>query len=55
MKWALRFDFRGGVVLINALLAHFLELFPNFHEENLAAFHLIFVAKIQQHFASSAS
>ena len=42
------------MAFINALLAC-LELLPNFHDENLAAFHLIFVAEIWQHFISSAS
>ena len=44
----------GGVAFINALLAC-LELLQNFHDENLVAFHLIFVAKIWQHFVSGAS
>jgi len=42
------------VAFINVLLAH-LELLPNFHNENLAAFCLIFMAKIQQHFKLGAS
>ena len=44
----------GGVAFINALLAC-LELLPNFHDENLVAFHLIFMAEIWQHFTSGAS
>ena len=34
-----------GVTFIDALLAH-LELLPNFRDENLTAFRLIFMAKI---------
>ena len=45
MNWALRFGFRKGVVSINASLIC-LELVPNFHNKNLAAFCLIFVAEI---------
>ena len=51
MNWTLRFGFGKGVVLINASLVC-LELVPNFHDKNLTAFHLVFVAAIQQHFAS---
>ena len=51
MNWTLRFGSRKGVVLINASLVC-LELVPNFHDKNPAAFHLVFVAEIQQRFAS---
>ena len=53
MNQALRFDFGKGVVLIDASLVC-LELLPNFYGKNPAAFHLIFVAEIQQRFFSSA-
>jgi len=43
-----------GVAFIDALLAH-LELLPNFHNENPAAFHFIFVAEIQHHFTLGVS
>ena len=52
MNWALRFGFGKGVVLIDASLVC-LELLPNFHDENLVEFHLIFVVKIWQRFASN--
>ena len=42
MNWALWFGYGEGVVSINALLAH-LKFLPNFHDENLEAFHLIFM------------
>ena len=54
MCWALRFDTRMGMVLVDAFLVY-LELISNFHGENLAAFCLIFVAEIRQRFASNAS
>jgi len=43
-----------GVVLIDAFQVC-LESLPNFHSENQAAFHLIFVAKIWQRFTLDAS
>ena len=54
MNWALRFGFGKGVVLINASLVC-LESLPNFHDEDLATFHLSFMIEIWQCFASSAS
>ena len=54
MCWPLRFDFGMGVVLINVSQVC-LKSLPNFHSENLAAIHLIFVAKILQRFTSNAS
>ena len=54
MCWALNFGFKMGVVLINAFQVC-LKSQPNFHGKNPTAFHLIFVAKIQQRFASNAS
>ena len=50
MNWVLRFGFGKGVVLIDASLVC-LESVPNFHDENLAAFRLIFMAEIRQGFA----
>jgi len=46
--------FRNGVVSIDAFQMC-LESLPNFHDENLAAFHLIFVAEIRQHFTLNGS
>ena len=54
MCWALRFDFRAGVVLIDAFQVC-LKSLPNFHDENPAAFRLIFVAEIRQQFVSDVS
>ena len=54
MYWALRFGFEMGVVSIDAFQMC-LELLPNFHNENPVTFCLIFVAEIQQRFASDAS
>ena len=54
MCWALRFAFKMGVVLIDAFQLC-LELLPNFHGENPAAFLLIFVVEIRQRFTSVAS
>jgi len=54
MNWALRFDFGKGVVLIDTSLVC-VESLPNFHDKNLATFHLIFMAEIWQCFASSGS
>ena len=54
MNWASRFGFGKGVVPINAFIVC-LESMPNFHHKNLVAFHLIFVAEIQQCFTTDAS
>jgi len=54
MNWTLKFGFRKGVVLIDTSIAC-LDLVPNFHDKNSAAFRLVFVVKIQQHFASGVS
>ena len=51
---AFRLIFGMGVVSIDVFLVR-LEAMPNFHSENPAAFSLIFMAKIQQCFASNAS
>ena len=51
---AFRLIFEMGVVSIDVFLVR-LESMPNFHSENLVAFSLIFMAKIQQCFASNAS
>ena len=51
---AFRLIFGMGVVSIDVFLVR-LESMPNFHSENPAAFSLIFMAKIQQCFASNAS
>ena len=45
MNYSLRFGFRKGMILIDASLVC-LESVPNFHNENLITFHLIFVAEI---------
>mgnify|MGYP000904126451 CR=1 FL=1 len=44
MCWALSFDSRMGMVLVDAFLVH-LESISNFHGENLATFCLIFMAE----------
>ena len=54
MCQALRFGFGMGVVLIDTFQVC-LKSLSNFHGKNLAAFRLIFVAKIRQHFASDVS
>ena len=46
MNWALRFGFGKDVVSINASQVCLGSL-PNFHSENLVAFHLIFMVEIQ--------
>ena len=43
-----------GMVSVNAFSVH-LESIPNFHDENLATFCLVFMVEIQQSFASGAS
>ena len=53
MCWALRFDFRMGMVPIDAFLVR-LELISNFHSENLVAFCLIFMVETRQRFALGA-
>ena len=50
MCWVLRFGFRVEVVSIDAFQVC-LKSLPNFCSENLAAFRLIFMAKIWQRFA----
>jgi len=50
---ALSFDFGMGVVSIDAFLVCLKS--SNFHDENLVAFRLIFVAEIWQCFASNVS
>ena len=42
------------IIFINAMLTH-LELLQNFHDENTAAFCLIFVVEIRQHLGLGAS
>ena len=54
MNWVLRFGFGKGVVLIDASLVC-LESVPNFHDENPAAFRLIFMAETRQRFALGVS
>ena len=54
MCWASRFGLGMGVVSINAFQVC-LKSLPILHDENLAAYCLIFMAKIQQSFTLDAS
>ena len=51
---ALRFDL-GKVCGLHQCFASTLELLPNFYNENLIAFRLVFMTEIRQHFKSGSS
>ena len=51
MCWALRFGFEWVWVVSIDTFQVCLKSLPNFHDKNLVAFHLIFMAEFWQHFA----